>query len=76
MERRKLWATWLLKRRAPREAGFTEQRLPPALCSGRITDAVKSPSSSTIEDDESTNRCCCAVLRNNPRGPRLSFPPR
>ncbi|KAF8010696.1 hypothetical protein BT93_J1371 [Corymbia citriodora subsp. variegata] len=30
-------ATWILERRAPREAGFTEQRKPPAPGSGRIT---------------------------------------
>ncbi|KAL2924610.1 Protein piccolo, partial [Bienertia sinuspersici] len=28
---------WALKRRVLREAGFTEQRQPPALVSGRIT---------------------------------------
>ncbi|GFP81566.1 hypothetical protein PHJA_000299900, partial [Phtheirospermum japonicum] len=33
----KAWNSWSLERRAPRQAGFTEQRLPPALCSGRIT---------------------------------------
>ena len=35
---RRLWATWFLEWRAMREAGFTEQRTPPSLCSGRITD--------------------------------------
>jgi hypothetical protein len=34
---RRLWVTWFLERRVLREAGFTEQRLPPALGSGRIT---------------------------------------
>ncbi|XP_050365304.1 NDR1/HIN1-like protein 10 [Argentina anserina] len=34
---RRLWVTWSLERRAMREAGFTEQRLPPAPCGGRIT---------------------------------------
>ncbi|KAJ0091678.1 hypothetical protein Patl1_14727 [Pistacia atlantica] len=29
--------SWLLEWRAQREAGFTEQRTPPALGSGRIT---------------------------------------
>ncbi|KAB2605751.1 hypothetical protein D8674_005468 [Pyrus ussuriensis x Pyrus communis] len=33
----KAQASWFLERRAPRKAGFTEQRLPPALGSGRIT---------------------------------------
>ncbi|KAH0975335.1 hypothetical protein GBA52_017234 [Prunus armeniaca] len=33
----KAWATCLLERRAQREAGFTEQRKPPAHGSGRIT---------------------------------------
>ena len=31
------WLHWLLKWRAKREAGFTEQRKPPSLRSGRIT---------------------------------------
>ncbi|OMO98543.1 hypothetical protein COLO4_13821 [Corchorus olitorius] len=35
--RAKAWASWLLEWRAPREAGFTEQRKPPAFDSGRIT---------------------------------------
>ncbi|KAJ7963725.1 Magnesium transporter 2 isoform 2 [Quillaja saponaria] len=34
---RRLWVTWLLKWRAKREAGFTEQRKPPSPSSGRIT---------------------------------------
>ncbi|CAL9022924.1 unnamed protein product [Prunus brigantina] len=34
---RRLWVSWFLERREPRKAGFTEQRLPPALGSGRIT---------------------------------------
>jgi hypothetical protein len=34
---RRLWVTWFLEWRVLREAGFTEQRLPPALGSGRIT---------------------------------------
>ncbi|KAK4836815.1 hypothetical protein QYF36_000409 [Acer negundo] len=33
----KAGATWILERRAQREAGFTEQRLPPSLGSERIT---------------------------------------
>ncbi|KAJ4840249.1 hypothetical protein Tsubulata_015409, partial [Turnera subulata] len=33
----KIGITWLLKRRVMREAGFTEQRLPPAPGSGWIT---------------------------------------
>ena len=33
----KVEGSWLLKWRAPREAGFTEQRSPPSLGSGRIT---------------------------------------
>ncbi|KAL7244185.1 hypothetical protein ACSBR1_016425 [Camellia fascicularis] len=33
----KAWILMFLKRRVPREAGFTEQRLPPALYGGRIT---------------------------------------
>ncbi|OMO53614.1 hypothetical protein CCACVL1_28503 [Corchorus capsularis] len=32
----KAWASWLLEWSAPREAGFTEQRKPPAFDSGRI----------------------------------------
>ncbi|KAL3746880.1 hypothetical protein ACJRO7_015771 [Eucalyptus globulus] len=35
--RAKAWASWVLKWRGPRQAGFTEQRRPPALDSGRIT---------------------------------------
>ncbi|XVF85702.1 hypothetical protein PTKIN_Ptkin17bG0137600 [Pterospermum kingtungense] len=34
---RRIWVSWFLKCWAQREAGFTEQRIPPALCSGRIT---------------------------------------
>ncbi|PQP97093.1 hypothetical protein Pyn_26765 [Prunus yedoensis var. nudiflora] len=34
---RRLWASWFLEWRALRKAGFTEQRLLPALGSGRIT---------------------------------------
>ncbi|KAJ4843484.1 hypothetical protein Tsubulata_043685, partial [Turnera subulata] len=33
----KAWVTWFLKWRAPRQAGFTEQRQLPAPGSGRIT---------------------------------------
>ncbi|KAG7992249.1 hypothetical protein I3843_02G118800 [Carya illinoinensis] len=33
----KAWVTWFLEWRAQREAGSTEQRLPPAPGSGRIT---------------------------------------
>ncbi|KAJ4834416.1 hypothetical protein Tsubulata_036045, partial [Turnera subulata] len=33
----KAWVTWFLKWRAPREAGFTEQRQLPGPGSGRIT---------------------------------------
>ncbi|KAL2945509.1 1-aminocyclopropane-1-carboxylate deaminase [Bienertia sinuspersici] len=33
----KACSSWALKWRATREAGFTEQRKPPALVSGRIT---------------------------------------
>ncbi|KAG8650709.1 hypothetical protein MANES_07G063671v8 [Manihot esculenta] len=33
----KAWVSWLLKWRVQRKAGFTEQRLPPASGSGRIT---------------------------------------
>ena len=33
----KAWVLWFLAWRAQREAGFTEQRKPPALNSGRIT---------------------------------------
>ena len=35
--RPKGWVTWFLEWRAPREAGFTEQRSPPAPFGGRIT---------------------------------------
>lgn len=35
--RAKAWVSWFLNVRAQREAGFTEQRLPPAPGSGRIT---------------------------------------
>ncbi|GKV29436.1 hypothetical protein SLEP1_g38363 [Rubroshorea leprosula] len=35
--RAKAWATFFLEWRGPREAGFTEQRKPPPLGSGRIT---------------------------------------
>ncbi|CAL9014061.1 unnamed protein product, partial [Prunus brigantina] len=38
---RRLWVTGFLERRVPRKAGFTEQRLPPALGSGRITGQWK-----------------------------------
>ena len=34
---RRLWVSWFLEWRELREAGFTEQRLPPAPGSGRIT---------------------------------------
>ena len=34
---RRLWVSWFLEWRKLREAGFTEQRLPPAPGSGRIT---------------------------------------
>ncbi|GKV29441.1 hypothetical protein SLEP1_g38368 [Rubroshorea leprosula] len=37
MTRAKAWATLFLEWRGPREAGFTEQRNPPPLGSGRIT---------------------------------------
>ncbi|GFZ09036.1 hypothetical protein Acr_20g0008440 [Actinidia rufa] len=37
VSRAKAWATRSLERRAQREAGFTEQRQPPSLDSGRIT---------------------------------------
>ncbi|GFZ09060.1 hypothetical protein Acr_20g0008680 [Actinidia rufa] len=37
VSRAKAWATRSLERRAQREAGFTEQRQPPSLNSGRIT---------------------------------------
>ncbi|KAJ4829935.1 hypothetical protein Tsubulata_021499 [Turnera subulata] len=37
VSRAKAWVTWSLKWRAPRDAGFTEQRKLPALGSGRIT---------------------------------------
>ncbi|KAL3720092.1 hypothetical protein ACJRO7_004998 [Eucalyptus globulus] len=40
--RAKARATCVLKRRAPREAGFTEQRKPPAPGSGRITGRCQS----------------------------------
>nr|KJB40315.1 hypothetical protein B456_007G057200 [Gossypium raimondii] len=33
----KAWVLWLLEWKAPREAGFTEQRKLPPLGSGRIT---------------------------------------
>ncbi|KAF4379696.1 hypothetical protein F8388_023713 [Cannabis sativa] len=36
----KVWPTRLLEWRVMREAGFTEQRIPPALGSGRITGRV------------------------------------
>ncbi|CAK7345408.1 unnamed protein product [Dovyalis caffra] len=39
----KTLASWLLERRAQREAGFTEQRLPPSLGSGRITAQRAGP---------------------------------
>ena len=37
MIRPKGWVTWFLEWRAPREAGLTEQRSPPAPFGGRIT---------------------------------------
>ncbi|KAI6702779.1 hypothetical protein NL676_011915 [Syzygium grande] len=40
--RAKAWAAWILKRRGPRQAGFTEQRRPPAPGSGRITGRRRS----------------------------------
>ncbi|KAJ6985192.1 hypothetical protein NC653_023235 [Populus alba x Populus x berolinensis] len=40
----KAWLACLLKRRALREAGFTEQRLPSSLGSGRITGWCHSDS--------------------------------
>ncbi|KAL3725397.1 hypothetical protein ACJRO7_030421 [Eucalyptus globulus] len=40
--RAKAWATRVLEWRGPREAGFTEQRKPPALDSGRITGRCRS----------------------------------
>ncbi|KAI6702778.1 hypothetical protein NL676_011914 [Syzygium grande] len=40
--RTKAWAAWILKRRGPRQAGFTEQRRPPAPGSGRITGRRRS----------------------------------
>ncbi|TYI34761.1 hypothetical protein ES332_A03G032000v1 [Gossypium tomentosum] len=35
-------ASWFLERGIKREAGFTEQRLPSAPCSGRITGLIHS----------------------------------
>ncbi|KAL2927289.1 Cyclin-dependent kinase 12 [Bienertia sinuspersici] len=38
----KACSSWALKRRVLREAGFTEQRQPPSLVSGRITGQCPS----------------------------------
>nr|TKS05151.1 hypothetical protein D5086_0000132480 [Populus alba] len=60
----KAWLACLLKRRALREAGFTEQRLPSSLGSGRITGCTQT-NATVIRDQEEgfiggkTARCCC-----------------
>ncbi|KAH0755171.1 hypothetical protein KY290_025441 [Solanum tuberosum] len=43
----KAWVAWLLEWGAMREAGFTEQRIVSALCSGRIMGQCFSSSIKT-----------------------------
>ncbi|KAG2722713.1 hypothetical protein I3760_02G139400, partial [Carya illinoinensis] len=60
----KAWVTWFLEWRAQREAGSTEQRLPPAPGSGRITGRCH-PGSNKISSIDPAGPSLFLILLEN-----------